>query len=903
MSLLILLALCSLGNRVEAETSTYVFVPGESTVTKTGGFAGVNETYSVSGRFWLSVDFEAGIASYEMVDANLTDETGAIYAWGLGEVFNMTALIGRVVDETTVKFEGKTAGRTDSDVQLKLTLQDDSARLTGTITPPPNSADMFFYDLEAVATASGEYGGGPGEPNAPYLIYTPEQMNAIGAEPNDWGKHFKLMADIDLSGFTDADFNIIGYWRDWDDNAPFSGVFDGNGHTISNFTCVSPDADHIGLFGYVDGPEAEIKDLGLIDPNVDAGTGQFVGSLIGELRGGTISGCSVQGGTVSGGEDVGGLVGYGNGFLRRLPAVSKIVNCYAITNVIGLERIGGLVGRNESTTISACYSTGSVSGVGITGGLVGQNGNWLSGREGGLFIGGFIDDCYSNCDVMGVATVGGLVGFNYVGDITRCHSSGAVLGSEPNRSIDSNDGLFGGLVGGNEAGIKDCFWDVETSGLAVSAGGTGKTTAQMQTAATFLSWGACGPSWTIDEAYGYPRLAWENMPGQVIPGPAYGGGAGTAEDPYLIHTAEQLNTIGLSYCHWDRHFKLMADVDLSALDGKDGRATFNVIGTSRWDPFIGVFDGSGHTISQLTLTGEDNLGMFGGLESGAEVRDLGVVDVNIIGSGSWVGALVGRNEGALIRCYSSGTVSGDWSVGGLAGGSYRPNVFRLGRGVTESHSTCLVSGNSLVGGLVGSNSSAITRCRSTGAVSGDSRVGGLVGDNGGSVTHCYSTGVVSGSSSSTIGGLIGLDSDFNDFGYRDVSLSFWDTEASGQTTSDGGTGKTTAEMQTAATFLLWGTCGNEGVWIIDEGNDYPRLWWEDKPGKPIAFAASISGLLAGEGTESNPYLIYTPDELDLVGLFPCDWDKHFKLMADIDLAGYSYDGAADRPPNGFHRRL
>ena len=825
MSLVILLALCSPGNRAEAETNAYVFVPGESTVTKTGGFAGVHEIYSVSGQFWLSVDFEAGIASFEMVDANLTDETGVIYAWGLGEIFNMTALIGRVVDETTVKFEGKTAGRTDNDVQLKLTLRDDSARLTGTITPPPNSADMFFYDLEAVATASGKYGGGPGEPNAPYLIYTPEQMNAIGAEPNDWGKHFKLMADIDLSGFTDADFNIIGYWRDWDDNAPFSGVFDGNGHTISNFTFVYPDANHVGLFGYLDGPEAEIKDLGLIDPNVDAGTGQSVGSLVGELRGGTISGCFVQGGTVSGGEDVGGLVGYGNGFWRRLPAVSRIVNCYAITNVIGLERIGGLVGRNESTTISLCYSTGSVSGAGITGGLVGQNGNWLSGREGGLFIGGLIHDCYSDCDVIAVATAGGLVGFNYVGEITRCYSSGAVLDSEPNRPVDSNDGLFGGLVGDNEASVKDCLWDVETSGLAVSAGGTGKTTVQMQTAETFLSWGACGSLWTIDEGHDYPRHAWEDTPGQLISGPAYGGGSGTAEKPFLIYTAEQLNTIGQNYCHWDKHFKLMADVDLRAFDGIDGRPAFNVIGQDRWDAFTGVFNGNGHTISHLTLTGVDRLGMFGHMGSGAEVADLGLVDVNISGSGNFIGALAGYSKGDLNRCDSSGTVSGDWSVGGLVGSSWEV--------LDQCHSSCVVTGGDWIGGLVGTNSSTLTQCYSTGAVSGNWRVGGLVGHNGGSVTHCYSTAVVSGGSSSSTGGLIGLDYDFNDFGYRDVSLSFWDTETSGQTTSNGGTGKTTAEMQTVSTFLEAGwdfvdetANGTEDIWWILEGQDYPRLWWE-----------------------------------------------------------------------------
>ncbi|MHC4325652.1 MAG: hypothetical protein ACYSUX_15400, partial [Planctomycetota bacterium] len=80
--------------------------------------------------------------------------------------------------------------------------------------------------------AEVKYGGGTGEPNDPYQIWTAEQMNAIGAEPNDWGKHFKLMADIDLAQYTGEQFNIIGYERIYDqrtnDLKPFKGVFDGN---------------------------------------------------------------------------------------------------------------------------------------------------------------------------------------------------------------------------------------------------------------------------------------------------------------------------------------------------------------------------------------------------------------------------------------------------------------------------------------------------------------------------------------------------------------------------------------------------------------------------------------------------------------------------------------------------
>jgi hypothetical protein len=66
-----------------------------------------------------------------------------------------------------------------------------------------------------------------------------------------------------------------------------------------------------------------------------------------------------------------------------------------------------------------------------------------------------------------------------------------------------------------------------------------------------------------------------------------------------------------------------------------------------------------------------------------------------------------------------------------------------------------------------------------------------------------------------------------------VSESFWDTETSGQATSAGGAGRTTAEMQTASTFLDAGwdfigetANGTAALWWILEGQDYPRLWWE-----------------------------------------------------------------------------
>jgi len=363
----------------------------------------------------------------------------------------------------------------------------------------------------------------------------------------------------------------------------------------------------------------------------------------------------------------------------------------------------------------------------------------------------------------------------------------------------------------------------------------------------------------------------------------YSGGTGEPKDPYQIATAADLIALGETPEDYDKHFILTADIDLDP--NLPGRKVFDkaVIGF-----FYGVFDGGGQTISHLTMRGADNLGLFGQLASGGEVKNFGVLHVNVTGSGAYVGGLVGYNEGIVTHCYSTGSASGKVEVGGLVG--------QNGGHVTQCYSAGAVSGIFQVGGLVGQNSGHVTQCYSTGAASGENSVGGLVGfSGGGRVAQCYSTGAVSGNDS--VGGLAGSTYD------SIVTDCFWDTQTSGQVESRrGATGKTTAEMQTADTFLFWGVCGNEGVWTINEGNDYPRLWWENRPGTPIRRPA-LADLLPGTGTKSDPFCIYTPEQLNTVGLYPCEWGKQFKLMADIGLSGF--DGKDGKPafniiaPGGF----
>lgn len=333
-------------------------------------------------------------------------------------------------------------------------------------------------------------------------------------------------------------------------------------------------------------------------------------------------------------------------------------------------------------------------------------------------------------------------------------------------------------------------------------------------------------------------------------------GTGEPNAPYQVTLAEQLVAIAEFPDLLDQHFVLNNNIDLDP-NLQTGRV-FNKTVIPR---FSGTFDGQGYEIQHLSIDDErtvSQLGLFGVLASGGEVSGFGITDVNIIGSNPYVAGLVGKNYGELKSCYvtgvitcslnkypgnsfagglvstnygsitssySSGAVSGEWNVGGLVAGNTGS--------ITNSYSTGLVDSNSFqgsAGGLVGLNSrgGSIFSSYSTGSVSGDRRVGGLVGRNSGSIVSSYSTSRVSGDPGGRkVGGLVGDDNQ------GIILASFWDIHSSVKTTSEGGIGLTTPEMQTATTFLEAGwdfidenANGTEDIWWIDEGKDYPRLWWE-----------------------------------------------------------------------------
>jgi len=287
-------------------------------------------------------------------------------------------------------------------------------------------------------------------------------------------------------------------------------------------------------------------------------------------------------------------------------------------------------------------------------------------------------------------------------------------------------------------------------------------------------------------------------------------------------------------------------IELASPTANEGNGWQSIGSLAVNDTFVGSFDGQGYEICDLFINrpDESDVGLFGVVETGGVIENIGVLNGDVTGYEA-VGSLAGHSRGTVRNAYAQSNVAGDLDVGSLVGVN--------GGTINKSHSTSSVTGGDRVGGLVGKNEGSVSNSYSTstingsdyvgdlvgvnvgtvsksyagGTVDGSNFVGGLLGRNEGAVSKCYSTGNVTGDEH--IGGLVGQNL------YGVVSNSFWDTLTSGQGSSDGGGGKTTAEMQDVTTFIDAGwniTAVDPGetspthTWSIVDTVTYPFLSWQ-----------------------------------------------------------------------------
>lgn len=511
---------------------------------------------------------------------------------------------------------------------------------------------------------------GSGTEADPYRVGTASEFALLSWHTAILDKRILLTEDLDCTGVTLYPIGDLG---------PFSGVFDGAGHVISNVAIDQPHSDYVGVFRWLEA-DGEIRNVGVNGVVIGR---DYVGGLVGWAglnwngSGGTVTGCYAAN-SVSGNESVGGLLGINDG---EVPVVS----CYATGNVTGNGDlgygVGGLIGLN-SGPVSACYATGAVTGRSDNiGGLVGYNsfgitvtGSYATGAVsgpnsvGGLVgsSGGTVTNCYATGAVTGLGGVGGLIGDNSGPDPVRwCYATGTVTGATN----------LGGLLGINlNAIVTSSFWDIDVGGPD-NGFGEGLPTSQMKQRATFepAGWDFTGtpPMWFIVDGQTYPHIFDLPMPIDSI------------------SALQALSALA------NGSFFLTKDLDARETanwGGKSAHPGFLPIGTAS-QPFNGTLDGRGHRISSLQIYRPtvDQVGLFGYIGASGVVRGVGLEEVTITGRDR-TGGLVGVSQGKVDQCYVRGAVAGGNGVGGVIGEN--------SGSMSESYAAATLSGAS-VGGLVG----------------------------------------------------------------------------------------------------------------------------------------------------------------------------------------------------------
>lgn len=298
-------------------------------------------------------------------------------------------------------------------------------------------------------------------------------------------------------------------------------------------------------------------------------------------------------------------------------------------------------------------------------------------------------------------------------------------------------------------------------------------------------------------------------------------------------------------------------------------AGWEPIGRNHRKRYTATFDGNGHTLSNLYISRGSShfIGLFGATGVEAIIRHVGMISVNVTGNAG-VGGLVGDNVGGtIIGSFASGSVTSlGWNAGGLVG----YNGDSAGDG--EGGSTRVITGKSKISGSYAS----VT-------VKGHQGVGGLVGHNGGGgdIAASYATGNVTGNDG--VGGLVGYAVDTGI-----TSNSYWDTQTSWLTSSSGGRGKTTAELQAptgyTGIYATWDDTEAGDVWDFGTSSDYPRL----KGVTPASTPSPTPTPTATPVPEDN-----IPDRVALVAIYDAmggkEWSRQ-KNWKDPDIHIGEWEG-------------
>ena len=426
------------------------------------------------------------------------------------------------------------------------------------------------------------------------------------------------------------------------------------------------------------------------------------------MSGGSIHHCTVTGDGISGG----GVQINNEGSFTLSNGEIRACKCIAASN----RARGGGVYVSPSCTFT--MSGGIIAGCGV------QSGDQRLAQGGGVYNNGgsfTMNDgtIASDC----TATDGGGGVCNETG--TLYVNGGEIASDVMNGAPDGGLGTITGS-GGTKFSGKVTNWKDEYNNISVIKSGTftGEVTNDGGEITGGIFYG------TVNN---YGTITGGTFSSGITGDPALVTGSGTETDPYQISTAEGLK--------WFRDKVNSGEYGLCAVLTAD----ITLDSSEAWTPIVpdnthyytGTFDGKGHTISGLNVTGEFvYAGLFGTVKDGT-IKSLTVAGkVSPSNSQCIVGGIVGYASNAVIKnCSNHCSVTGRTTsiIGGIAG-------FNSSGAIIDCYNVgtiSVINYAEAIGGIVGSNSGTISNCYNVGTVSNDTSVGEIAGHNSDTVENCY----------------------------------------------------------------------------------------------------------------------------------------------------------------------
>ena len=579
---------------------------------------------------------------------------------------------------------------------------------------------LLMEEENSTAVSGNETADFEGEGTAanPYEIQNVEDLKKLAEKVNGdetansgvtyEGKHFQLTANIDLKNEEWTPIGTIVYTGEFgrSEERYFKGTFDGDGHQIANLTITGRN-EYVGLFGYV--------------------------------RNATIQNCNVAG-EVSGYNAVGGIVGAVDG------KTNNILNCSFQGNVTGNVYVGGIVGQVQNQCeVSSCYAIGTVHGGNDkVGGIAGEGRGAIKNcyaladvSAGGKFVGGIagdassvtIENCYYSGEVSARGSAGGIVGNVWRGTIQNCVSlAESVTGSNTNRIVGN---IYNLTLTNNYAWSDPALSADDDAGLNGANFTYTNGTLSKQFSDIFKD---TDSAWDFTDN-GLPIL--KNVGGvqfselpKCMTGVGFDG-FGIKTNPYLIEDVEDLKLlaekVNSGETYTNKYFKQTANIDL------ENEPNWTPIGKEN-NPFKGIFNGDGHQITNLEVTGNsNNAGLFGYVD-GAIIQNCNVTgEVN---GYDYVGGVVGNAYGKtqILSCSFRGDVTGEDSyIGGIAGSA---------RGTIKNcYALADVTATEFIAGGIAGYAYHVTieNCYYGGNVSARNTAGGIAGFvSGSTIKNCVS---------------------------------------------------------------------------------------------------------------------------------------------------------------------